>query len=364
MEAHAASPTLTTHSVSRASDGIWLRSRNWDLTFLVFSAALVPIPLLMYSRLGISQTAVNLIVAGLVGGPHLYSTFTYTFFEPNYRKRHRAFLLGSLVLPVIVTVLALVDLQILLTLFFTWASIHVLHQITYINDCYAAKRPAKRSLKSRIIDYGVVFTCLYPLATPQILNHRFQLGGEQIYVPNWADHGVIADLQVFAVFAAFGSFFVLWVGKNIREHREGALNVPSVLLISLTIITGFLLPLADNIDVAFQGFNTWHSFQYLALIWFLNSMRKERGEIDNHFVAEMNGPDRPLHFYGLAVGLTLAAGALVLLIHGVTGIKLQTAYYIVILSTLLQHYYLDHMQFTKLGDMVGTGDRLLAGKTT
>jgi hypothetical protein len=88
-------------------------------------------------------------------------------------------------------------------------------------------------------------------------------------------------------------------------------------------------------------------------------MRKERGEIDNHFVAEANGPDRPWRFYGLNVALTLAAGALVLVIHGVGGVELQTAYYIVILSTLLQHYYLDHLQFTKLGDMVGEGDRLL-----
>jgi len=27
---------------------------------------------------------------------------------------------------------------------------------------------------------------------------------------------------------------------------------------------------------------------------------------------------------------------------------------------LLQHYYLDHLQFTKLGDMLGEGDRLLS----
>ena len=364
MEATAAAPRIA--RLGSSTEGVWLRSRSWDLSFLILSAALVPLPLLLYHQAGVSQTAVNLIVAGLIGGPHLYSTFTYTFMEPNYRARHRRFLLGSLVIPVLVTVLAFVNLQILLTVFFTWASIHVLHQITYINDCYAAKRPLmpngiRRSLKSKIIDYGVVFTCLYPLATPQILNHDFQLGGTQIYVPGWADHGFIADAQIFAAFALFGSFFVLWAGKNIRDARAGQLNVPSVLLISLTIFIGFVLPLFPNIDVAFQGFNTWHSFQYLALIWFLNSMRKERGEIDNEFVAEMNGPDRPLQFYGLNVALTLAAGALVLLIHGITGLDLQKAYYIVILSTLLQHYYLDHMQFTKLGDMLGSGDRLLGG---
>ncbi|MGI8556831.1 MAG: hypothetical protein ACR2ND_00735 [Solirubrobacteraceae bacterium] len=342
-----------------AGESIWLRSRRWDLSFLILSAALVPIPLLMYHALGVGQTAIGLIVAGVIGGPHLYSTFTYTFLEPNFRARHRRFLLGSLALPVIVCALAFADLQVLLTIFYTWASIHVLHQISYINDSYAAKRPSPRPLREKVIDYGVVFTCLYPLATPQILHHRFQLGGQEIYVPRWADHGLVADAQIAAVCAAFGVFFVLWVARNIRDARAGELNVPSALLIGMTILVGFTLPLAPNIDVAFQGFNCWHSLQYLALIWFLNSMRKERGEIDNHFIAEINGADKPLQFYGVNVALTLFAGSLVLLIHYAGGVALQQAYYMVILSTLLQHYYLDHMQFTKLGDIVGRGSHMV-----
>jgi hypothetical protein len=356
--------SLTTARIGASVEGVWLRSRSWDLTFLILSAVLVPIPLIMYHGLGVSQTAVNLIVAGLIGGPHLYSTFTYTFMQSRYRERHRKFLLASLLLPVMVTVLAFVNLQILLTIFFTWASIHVLHQITYINDAYNAKRPVKRATRDRIIDYGVVFTCLYPMATPQILNREFQLGGESIYIPDFVVNSpFLRDLHIFGAFALFGTFLVLWIGKTVRDAREGQLLVPSVLLISLTIAIGFTLPLFPNLDVAFQGFNCWHSFQYLALIWYLNLMRKERGELDPNFIAEANGPDRLWRFYGLNVGLTLAAGALVLLIHGVGGVELQTAYYIVILSTLLQHYYLDHLQFTKLGDMVGgDGDRLLTGR--
>src|ERR671914_1465203 len=104
--------SLTVSRLGASSDGVWLRSRNCDLTFLILSAALVPIPLLMYHGLGISQTAVNLVVAGLVGGPHLYSTFTYTFMEPSYRRRHRRFMLASLAIPVIVTAMAFIDLQI------------------------------------------------------------------------------------------------------------------------------------------------------------------------------------------------------------------------------------------------------------
>ena len=88
--------TVTVSRLGASTEGVWLRSRNWDLTFLILSAALVPIPLIMYHGLGISQTAVNLIVAGLIGGPHLYSTFTYTVMQRGYRQQHKAFLLGSL----------------------------------------------------------------------------------------------------------------------------------------------------------------------------------------------------------------------------------------------------------------------------
>ena len=362
MEAATVGLTRPRTSASTSVRCVWLHSRTWDLALLILSAALVPIPLLMHHGLGLSQPAVNLIVAGLVGGPHLYSTFTYTFMEPNYRRRHRRFLAASLALPVIVTVMAFVNIQILLTVFFLWASIHVLHQITYINDCYVAKGRTRRPLRDRVIDYGVVFSCLYPMAMPQILDGSFQLGGISLYVPDWATEGLIADAQILLVSAVFGTFLVLWVGKTLCEWRNGILLAPSVLLIGLTIAIGFTLPLFPNSDVAFQGFNVWHSVQYLGLVWFLMTMRKERGEIHNHLVAEMNGPDRPWRFYGLCVALTAFAGALVLLIHGAFGVGLQKAYYIVILSTLLQHYYLDHLQFTKLGDMLGSGDRLLAGR--
>jgi hypothetical protein len=355
---------MRTAAPAAPAPGAWLRSARWDLTFLILSAVLVPIPLLLYHVLGVSQTGVNLIVAGLIGGPHLYSTFTYTFMEPNYRRRHRRFLAASLALPAIVTTLAFVNLQILLTVFFMWASVHVLHQITYINDCYVAKGARPRPRRERVVDYGVVFLCLYPMATPQILGGSFQLGGTQLYVPQWASQGIVADAQIAGIALLFGAFLVLWVAKTIRDLRRGTLLVPSVLLIGLTIVVGFTLPLSPNIDVAFQGFNVWHSVQYLGLVWFLMAMRKERGELDNRLVAECNGPDRAWQFYGLAVLLTALAGMLVLVLHSVFGVGLQKAYYIVILSTLLQHYYLDHLQFTKLGDILGTGDRLLAGPVT
>ena len=184
-----------------AARGVWLRSPGWDLSLLILSAALVPIPLLLFHGSGSRRRRSTSLVAGLIGGPHLYSTFTYTFMEPRFRRRHGRFLAASLALPVFVTLLSFVHLQLLLTIFFAWASIHVLHQITYINDCYAAKGPAPRPAREKLVDYGVVFLCLYPMATPQILDGSFQLGGTPLYVPQWATHGLAADLQVYGIAA-------------------------------------------------------------------------------------------------------------------------------------------------------------------
>jgi hypothetical protein len=41
-----------------------------------------------------------------------------------------------------------------------------------------------------------------------------------------------------------------------------------------TVAMAFIVPVFDNLDVSFQGFNTWHSLQYLALTWFIMGARR------------------------------------------------------------------------------------------
>ena len=49
----------------------------------------------------------------------------------------------------------------------------------------------------------------------------------------------------------------------------------------MTLAAGlfFITPALQNLDVAFQGLNTWHSFQYLAVVIFLNRYRQAHGMI-------------------------------------------------------------------------------------
>ena len=137
---------VPTATAAVSTDRLWLLSRRWDLTFLTGSALLGAIPLLLLHAFAVPVGAINLIVSGIVGGPHLYSTFGYTLADRSYRKRYGWVLLPVLFIPGIVVWLALNNLNLLITMFFFWASVHVLHQIAYISDAYRFKDPRPRSM--------------------------------------------------------------------------------------------------------------------------------------------------------------------------------------------------------------------------
>jgi hypothetical protein len=332
----------------------WLLSRKWDLTYISLSAILVPTPFLLYqvlSQYGLSRSdasaAVDIIVALIVGGPHMTSTYTLTFMDGNFTKRHPTYVALAFLLPVMVTILGLVNLQILLTVFMMWASVHVLHQIAYIADCYRARSGDTKALIGRAIDYGVIFTSLYPLAMIKLVEDRFVIGGTLIEIP-------LIVHQPWAIYAAnalFFTFLALFIAKTGLELHERRANFPKTLLISITVFLSYIVPSADNLDVAFQGMNVWHSFQYLGLTWYLNRLRQERHQLTSPIVDRISGSRRGPLFYLFNVGLTLAAGAMVIVLNVVLRLSWIQSYYIVILSCLLIHYYFDHFMFTRIDEL-------------
>jgi hypothetical protein len=338
-------------SVSKAvsavsTDRLWLHSKRWDLTFLVGSALLGAIPLILLHGFAVPVSAINLLVSGIIGGPHLYSTFGYTLADRSYRQRYGWILLPVLFIPVGVVYLALNDLNLLITIFFFMASVHVLHQIAYINDAYRFKDPRPRTMTNRLIDYGVIFSALYASSASRLVGGGFVVGGgtspREILLPEFVKG---AQWVPALAIAAFAILFVLYVGKTAREWREGRLNIPSVAIIGTSIVMSLAIPRFPNIDIAFQGYNTWHSFQYLALVWYINKLRKERGEIHGPVMRAISGPGNAWKFYGLFVLATAAAFGLTLLLQLGFGWPRDAAYYGVVLGTLLVHYYLDGLNF-------------------
>ncbi len=352
----------------------WLVSPRYDLLFIIFSSALLIVPHLFAQIGGLSNIIVDLLVTALIGGPHLFATYTMTFMEPRFRERYKRYTWGALLMPVIVVTLAIVNLTLLVTLFFFWASVHVIHQALYIADSYRNKDPrwqgrAKRYKRySQIIDYGLLATSLYPIATfkftgtPLYLFGRnvssdgFETGGRALLFPEFLKHELFAYLAA----AAFFTFLLAFILKTLWEARHGLFHGPKTLHMSLAALLFFVTPVLPNLDVAFQGLNVWHSFQYLAVVLFLNRLRAERGLIGSSFVANVSrsGP----RLYWLCFLFTLGAAFTYLLVRGLLmafGVWANDpmqlhyfAFYSVVLSALLVHYYFDHFLFLQVDDVI------------
>ena len=188
MAAIAGAPLALSH---RAPG--WIYKPSWDLPLIIFSAVLVPLPFLIAwacqatGLLNPEKTVdlINIVVALLIGGPHLFSTITFTFLDGRFRSRNRAYLAMAFVLPAIVIYLGVYYYTALITFFFTWASIHVLHQIIYLTDCYRARSAWADQKWSRLVDYGLVMTALYPVGMYKMSLKLFHVGGVVLPYPDF-----------------------------------------------------------------------------------------------------------------------------------------------------------------------------------
>ncbi|GAB4470165.1 MAG: hypothetical protein Kow00124_06060 [Anaerolineae bacterium] len=373
--------SATASAVSREAGSArpWLHSRNWDLTFISLNVLLVTVPYLSYLLLlnldgilgpiaqtfgstvdDVSRNIVNATVALLIGGPHMYATFSRTALDKDYVKKHPRMIWTSLAIPVIVVTLALLNLQLLLTVFFFWASVHVLHQIIYITEMYNHRGRTSLTTFSRAADYAVILTSLYPLAAWKIYNNQFTIGLNnlsetirQIFATIGIPWGT---WMVWLAGGAFAISLVLWLVKTVMEWREGMLNGPKTLFIGLTVLAAFWVPALGNLDTAFQGMNLWHSLQYLSLTWMLNNLRLKRGEMeDKPFIRRISEDGAARKYYLFNIGLTVADVLLAVLIFFVLRFALgfsfdaafDRSYYIAVLSFLWIHYYHDHFLFTE-----------------
>ena len=122
----------------------WIYKPSWDLPLLIFSAGLVPLPFLiawLAQVSGLAQTAAGHRPDQYLGGApdrrpasvlhrHLYLP------GREFRSRHPWYASLAFALPAAVVYLGIYHYTLLITFFFSWASLHVLHQIIYLTDCY------------------------------------------------------------------------------------------------------------------------------------------------------------------------------------------------------------------------------------
>lgn len=355
-------------------DGLWLRSRRWDLLFITFSVFLVPIPYVFYilgKEFGLtsdlSRNLVNGVVALLVGGPHMYATFLRTNFDSQFVGRYPMLIRSALIIPVVVLSLAFLNLTLLLAIFFFWALIHVLHQATYIVELYNHRRNKQEGIEeskdvvsllskpSRIIDYMLIMTSMAPVAGYKISQGSFAIGTNDLMavIPGFFQQlwfFVLLSVVFFASVIAYGV-------KTYYEYRNGIIHWPKTIFITLTAAVSFTVPMLPNLDTAFQGMNTWHSFQYLVLTFYILKLRQARGELESApIVNKAAQAEGTRSLYLLSAGmvvLSITLGVAIFIIAAIiepqnigSNEHFDAAYYSAILCFLWIHYYYDHFLFT------------------
>ncbi len=410
-------------------DGPWLLSRSWDRVFVTGGALLVVVPIALYYLLrsmgvamSTSEDLVTLFVMVLVGGPHVFATYTRTFLQPRFGKREPLLFFGAFAVLTIVLSAAISSaffgaklggyppIQYVLTFFFFWAGVHIVHQASYLCAVYEQRQGAVRTALRRwgnALDYLVMLGCLYPVAffrmsmildpaQPHVANpdalatkivvaltgshafadeYVFRIGRVAPILPDF----VTADAFWVTFSALYLVGLVVYFAKAWREWNDGTINRPRFSLVTSTVFVGLVVPLFPNLDTSFQGFNAWHSFQYLGIVWLWNRISYERGELHGNLVTRLSAPGRGRAFYATAFGGTVVLLLLILLVgwiidrqsggafpmfgHSIVPIDEATgkeayrpgsvllAYYMVAFSLLLTHYLHDGHFFFRTRDL-------------
>jgi hypothetical protein len=308
----------------------------------------------------VSRNAINGFVAIAIGGPHMMSTFLRTGFDRNFKKSYPMLIRSSVIIPIIVVSLAFLNLNLLLTIFFFWASMHVLHQVTYITELYNHKehtfvrKGSAVTPIARIIDYGVILTCLFPFAALKISQGSFDVGTNDLtsVIPEFFQAAWLFYAMTGVFLLALGAYIV----KSIHEYRGGYLNWPKTIFIMLTVAIAFTIPSLPNLDTAFQGLNTWHSFQYLAITFYIISIRHMRGDLQNSApMVDRFSKHGSKGLFILSTMMLVGSAVVFLGVYAIAPIirpgidgnqHFDIAYYTAILSFLWIHYYHDHFLFT------------------
>ena len=382
----------------------WIHSPGWDKRWIIFPALLAPLPPLIYyfslwllsrytgmdaaTRVGAAEDIVSLVVMVLVGGPHVWVTFTRTWLHPEFRAREKFWYIASFAVVPTVAIMALSSeftRKLLLTGFFFIASLHIIHQLSYIIRFYQDRDATKPSLRSRLIDIGAVVFPLYPVSSfrmvmvnessmafawasqwfgvEQARALKFNIGRAHPMLPDF----ILSDWFWMANLLALIVALSLWIGKTVKEHQAGKLQQGKFLLIVCAIGVGLFCPLWPNLDSSFQGFNLWHSLQYIALTWFIMRMQVQKGRRLNPFVKWLSNSERSGgKYYGVAFMIVLGLIGLIFGIafvitqfqsvgmfagHGEPGMlnykpgAILQAYYLFGFGLLLTHYFHDAFLF-------------------
>lgn len=265
----------------------WLRSRQFDVTFVQGIAALA----LLSGAIVVARPELFKFVLAadlwLLGYHHVIATYTRLAFDRQSLKEYRFFVF---VLPVLVfsATFALawsVGVWIIASVYLYWQWFHYTRQSWGISQVYRAK-------SGGLVDDDPLFSKLsfYLLPAWGILYRSWQAPDTFLFVELRVIP--VPELLVNVVGVAAVASVLMWGYRRFAAWRQGRLAVAHTwyMLSHYTVFTVGYLAIPD-ITFGWLVINVWHNAQYILFVWLFNTNRFKNGKDENApFLSEISQP--------------------------------------------------------------------------
>jgi hypothetical protein len=264
----AATAEVITQSQARAISLRWIISARDDLVWLIGSVLSSYALLLLYISGVLPLVPMVALWAILIDAPHVFGTFSRTYFDRTERLNRSRLLWGSLLFFAVGPVMVLSGLG--LIFFFLaalWAYYHLVKQHYGFMVLYKKKNNDLAPLDNALDRLLLLFAFNYPFVEfiardPEAMAR----------VPAALQSGV----NTLAKFLLAGTvlLFAVWLGRQLQRALTGEpLNVPKYLLLAAAIPMHWIVLLTPmpHKPIAIVAILTiYHNLQYHRLIWFHN----------------------------------------------------------------------------------------------
>jgi hypothetical protein len=319
----------------------WIISARDDMLWFVGPA------LLCYLLLTIQVAGFGwlVIIIGLwtylIDSPHVFSTFTRTYFDREERRHRRKLLLGSLLFFLLGPLVVLLGVGVY---FFAgavlWSHFHQVKQHYGFTVLYKKKNDDIEELDNKLDNFFLTMAFLYPAAV-------FSLNTMQLWrrLPNPLPE-IVKYLPVLLLVATIVAA-ALWLLRQVQRWLTAKpLNLPKYALLAATIPLHWAVLLNASTKSWFLAVSILaplHTLQYHRLMWFYDR-KYSRGEDckARYGVAEFINR-RLIHYviFGLLYGVALY------LLRRYSGLlgggikQFREMFLALLIGPLLIHFYLD-----------------------
>ena len=268
-----------TDAQSRAISLRWIISARDDLIWFVGSVVSSYALLLLYVNGLVPLVPMVALWAILIDAPHVFGTFSRTYFDRTERQNRARLLWGSLLFFLVGPLMVWLGAG--LIFFFLaalWAYYHLVKQHYGFMVLYKKKNSDLAPLDNALDRLLLLFAFNYPFVAFIVQDPEAMA---RVPVALQGAAGVVATILLIGTIV----LGVAWLGRQIQRALIGQpLNVPKYLLLAAAIPMHWIVLLTPmpHKPIAIVAILTiYHNFQYHRLIWFHNQKyAKPAGDTD------------------------------------------------------------------------------------